>query len=220
MVSKPLRVLTFLFSAFVVLAFTAGVTHAAGKFLTARAAGSVAYPAPLGTQDPSPTVEPSMTAEPSMTPEPSSTPESTPESQSKVEFSGVITAIDLEWWTIGDYVVQVTGDTEIEGDPVVGDMVSVEAALQPDGSYIAHEISMYTASMEEDDSHDGPYMTGTPEYDDDMYDDQNEHSGSPEMHSGDHEEDDHHDGNGSGSNEDDHEQDHGGSHDHGEGGDD
>ena len=215
MVSKPLRVFTFLFSAFLVRAFTAGVTHAAGKFLTARAAGgagSAAYPAPQGTQEPSPT------AEPSMTPEPSSTPAPTHESESKVEFSGVLTAIDLEWWTIGEYVVQVTGDTEIEGSPVVGDTVSVEAYLQPDGSYIAHEISMHTGSMEEDDQHDGPYMTGTPEYDDD-YDDQNEHQSSPEMHNDDHEEDDHHDGSGSGSNEDDHEHDKGGS-GHGEGGDD
>lgn len=210
MVSKPLRIFTFLFSAFLVLAFTAGVTHAASQFLSqnVRSNNHQVAMAEAGS-----TIEPSPTTAPSNTPAPSLTSEPTRQSPSKVEFSSVLTAINLEWWTIGSYVVQVTADTEIEGQPVIGDRVSVEAFLQPDGTYIAHEISTHSGQMEENDSHFGPSMTGTPETHD-SFSGQSRHSGGQEMHDGDHEDDDHDHGSGPGSDEDEHDHDKGGSHEH------
>ncbi len=211
MTSKPLRIILFVLSAFVVLAFTAGVTHAANQLLSIHARSNTVDPVMAGYPAPGGTSEATRTPEPSQMPEASKTPEAGQTGREKVEFSGVITAIDLEWWTIGDYVVQVTAGTELEGSPVVGDMVHVEAVLQMDGSYIADEISVGSGSMEEDDSQEGEHMSGTPHPGD-----HEEQSGTPEMHDDDQGEDDYHDGSGSGSSEEDHEHDHGG--DHGGGG--
>ncbi len=50
-------------------------------------------------------------------------PEATPE---PVEFTDILQKINGEWWTIGSTAVRVLGDTTIEGDPQIGDLVSVK----------------------------------------------------------------------------------------------
>ena len=52
-------------------------------------------------------------ATPAMTPEP-------------IEFTDVVEEMGDEWWTIGGMRVKIVGDTRIEGDPQVGDLVSVK----------------------------------------------------------------------------------------------
>jgi Domain of unknown function (DUF5666) len=47
-------------------------------------------------------------------------------------------------------------DTEIETGIVVGDPVKVEAILQPDGSYLAHEIKLGDEDESNDDDSSGP----------------------------------------------------------------
>lgn len=211
MFSKPLRIFMFLTSAILVLAFTAGVTHAAGQFL---AQNVLANTRQVATSAASSTVESSPTTVPSTTPTPNLTPDSTRQNPSKIEFSGVLTTIDQDWWTIGDYVVQVTAATEIEGQPAVGNTLWVEAFLQPDGSYIAHEISTHSSKMEDDDSHEGLTLTKTPEINDSS-NDQDRHSGGQDMHDDDYKVSNHSRGSESGNVEDDHDHhDKGGSHEH------
>ena len=50
-------------------------------------------------------------------------PEATPE---PVEFTDILQEMNGEWWTIGSTPVRVRGDTAIEGDPQIGDLVSVK----------------------------------------------------------------------------------------------
>ncbi len=50
-------------------------------------------------------------------------PEATPE---PVEFTDMLEEMAGEWWTIGDTRVKITGDTQIEGNPQIGDLVSVK----------------------------------------------------------------------------------------------
>ena len=47
-------------------------------------------------------------------------PEATPE---PVEFTDILHKMDGEWWTIGTIPVRVSGDTAIEGNPQIGDLV-------------------------------------------------------------------------------------------------
>ncbi len=58
----------------------------------------------------------------------------------KAEFKGTVEAIQPGMWTISGTQVAVTADTEIKGSFVVGDMVKVEAFVNPDGSLTAREI--------------------------------------------------------------------------------
>ena len=50
-------------------------------------------------------------------------PEATPE---PVEFTDFLQEMSGEWWTIGSTPVRVLGDTAIEGDPQIGDLVSMK----------------------------------------------------------------------------------------------
>jgi hypothetical protein len=50
-------------------------------------------------------------------------PEATPE---PVEFTDILYEMNGEWWTIGTTPVRVSGDTAIEGNPQIGDLVSME----------------------------------------------------------------------------------------------
>ena len=50
-------------------------------------------------------------------------PEATPE---PVEFTDILQEMDAEWWTIGGTRVRIRGDTAIEDDPQIGDLVSVK----------------------------------------------------------------------------------------------
>lgn len=58
-----------------------------------------------------------------------------------VEFTDVVNAINGELWTIGGTVVKVTGETLLENNPVLGDMVSVKAELRENGEIVALRIS-------------------------------------------------------------------------------
>ena len=60
----------------------------------------------------------------------------------KVTLRGVLKAINGEQWTVGDQVVLVTGATQIQGGPAVGDTLKVEARKKADGSLVAEKISI------------------------------------------------------------------------------
>lgn len=61
-----------------------------------------------------------------------------------VEFVGKVEAIDEEAgvWTISGKEVLVDEETEIQGEPQVGDLVAVRACLQDDGSLLAVRIRL------------------------------------------------------------------------------
>jgi hypothetical protein len=50
-------------------------------------------------------------------------PEATPE---PVEFTDILQSMAGEWWTIGGTPVKIRGDTQIVGDPQIGDLVSMQ----------------------------------------------------------------------------------------------
>ena len=50
-------------------------------------------------------------------------PAATPE---PFELTDILEAMEGEWWTIGDTPVKIVGSTQIEGDPQIGDLVSVK----------------------------------------------------------------------------------------------
>ena len=96
-------------------------------------------PEHTATREPTHTHEPEHTPEPTRTAEPTQEPTTTPASE--IEFTGTLTAIHENVWTIGDHTVIVTDDTEIHGGPHIGDMVEVHGWPQPDGAVLAREIS-------------------------------------------------------------------------------
>jgi hypothetical protein len=90
------------------------------------------------------------------------TPESTP--AAVLEFKGELISIGPDAWVVGDQTFVITGETEIEHDPQVGDFVEVKAVENPDGSLTALEIE-----LEDDD--EGEVEEGE---DDDLDDDDSE----------------------------------------------
>ena len=92
------------------------------------------------THTPEPSASPTLTGTPdgSPTPEPSVTPLPGQE----IEFRGRLTAINENVWTVGDHDVLVTRETEIKGNPQVGDIVKVHARLRDDGVLVAREIEV------------------------------------------------------------------------------
>jgi hypothetical protein len=56
------------------------------------------------------------------------------------EFSGIVESISSDSWTIAGQVVLLTSATVIDGSPVVGDIVKVQAFLNADGTLTAIEI--------------------------------------------------------------------------------
>ena len=50
-------------------------------------------------------------------------PEATPE---PVEFTDILHEMSGEWWTIGPHPCELRGDTAIEGNPQIGDLVSMQ----------------------------------------------------------------------------------------------
>jgi hypothetical protein len=73
------------------------------------------------------------------------------EGDDKLHFFGVVETIQADSWVVGGTTFMIGPDTEIEAGIVVGDSVKVEAILQTDGSYLAHEIKL----GDEDESNDG-----------------------------------------------------------------
>jgi hypothetical protein len=70
-------------------------------------------------------------------------PEATP---MPLEFKGYVKEIGSPWWTIGEFQVKVTGDTQISGQPVAGDLVLVRALQQTSGELWATSISVVTGT--------------------------------------------------------------------------
>jgi len=58
----------------------------------------------------------------------------------KEELRGVVQSVGSSQWAVAGRVFEVTGATEIRGDPGVGDTVKVVALLQPDGTWWAEKI--------------------------------------------------------------------------------
>jgi outer membrane biosynthesis protein TonB len=58
------------------------------------------------------------------------------------QFSGTVESIDGENWTVAGHTFKVTGNTEISGNPGVGDYVDVEVVQLPDGSLEATLVSL------------------------------------------------------------------------------
>lgn len=59
---------------------------------------------------------------------------------SSIEFTGVVTELTAQRWTVAGRVIAVTAQTEIKGTYMVGDTVKVHALVAADGSLIAREI--------------------------------------------------------------------------------
>jgi hypothetical protein len=66
-------------------------------------------------------------------------PEATPE---PVEFTDVLHEMNGEWWTIGTTPVRVSGDTTIEGDPQIGDLVSVQGERHQSEIWALHIVAI------------------------------------------------------------------------------
>ncbi len=60
---------------------------------------------------------------------------------SPFEFTDVVKAINGEWWTIGPNTVKVTGETQLENDPGLGDTVEVKAERRAAGEVVALRIT-------------------------------------------------------------------------------
>ncbi len=100
---------------------------------------------PTSTPTEGPTVTPTptpgtRTPTPTPTEEPTVTPTPTSEEEETVEWEGILQAISGSTWIIEGRAVRVTGDTEVRGDPKIGDRVEVRARRQPDGTLVAERI--------------------------------------------------------------------------------
>lgn len=62
------------------------------------------------------------------------------EDTTRFEFTGLVEDISGHHWTIGGNVITVNEDTNISGDPVVGDLVHVEGRILEDGTWLARSI--------------------------------------------------------------------------------
>ena len=57
-----------------------------------------------------------------------------------VHFSGELTAIEADNWTIGGFIVYLDANTEIVGPPILGATVDVEASVQADGRLLGRRL--------------------------------------------------------------------------------
>jgi hypothetical protein len=89
---------------------------------------------------------------------------------SSTELKGTITGLTSTSVVVGGKTFVINGDTEIEGNLVVGASVEVEAVTQSNGSLLAVEIEV-------EDGHDSTEANSTGSYDDD---DSAEHGGEYE----------------------------------------
>ena len=62
--------------------------------------------------------------------------------QTDVHFIGVISAINPDRWTIGGLSVELDGETKIVGTAAIGSIVSVAGETTPDGSILAHMLTV------------------------------------------------------------------------------
>lgn len=103
---------------------------------------------PTRTERPSETPEPTRTERPSATPQPTDTqapvgnnisPSNTPRPEEE-RFTAVVESVGTAAWIIGGETVQVTGETEIRGEPKVGDTVEVRGLRYSEGTFVATRI--------------------------------------------------------------------------------
>ncbi len=105
-------------------------------------------PKPTRNERPSETPEPTRTERPSATPQPTDTqapvgnntsPSNTPRPEEE-RFTAVVESVGTAAWIIGGETVQVTGETEIRGEPKVGDTVEVRGLRYSEGTLVATRI--------------------------------------------------------------------------------
>lgn len=66
--------------------------------------------------------------------------------QAPIQFVGTLDAFDNNLWVIGGLPVSISPNTQITGNPQVGDVVQVEAAVQKDGSILASRVALASAA--------------------------------------------------------------------------
>ncbi len=93
----------------------------------------------------------------------------TPPGGDETEFTGVLSAISGDLWTIGATVVRVTAATEIKDAIQAGDLVKVHASLGADGVLAAREMEL--ADGDDGDDNGGDDDNSGPGNDDDGDDD-------------------------------------------------
>ncbi|HLF90971.1 MAG TPA: DUF5666 domain-containing protein, partial [Anaerolineales bacterium] len=60
--------------------------------------------------------------------------------ETRFEFTGLVEQIEGDIWTIAGVAIATDENTEIIGEPGVGDLVKVEGRILPDGAWLADEI--------------------------------------------------------------------------------
>ncbi len=109
-----------------------------------------------------PETQPKPSVTPSATPTPMET-EAPNRGNQTTDFSGILQSIAGSTWTVGGRVVRVGSQTEIDGNPRIGDTVKVRAAVGGDGSLQALKIQVITGSSGEGSAGGGtPGTTATP----------------------------------------------------------
>jgi hypothetical protein len=68
------------------------------------------------------------------------------------EFTGVLSAINGDVWTVGGRQVRITGSTEVKGALQVGDLVKVHASPGAGGTLVAREVEPAAADDDGDDN--------------------------------------------------------------------
>ncbi len=97
--------------------------------------------------------------------------------EAELEFQGVVTAQNGEFWMVANVNVRIDAQTRVEGQIVPGSMVAVEGQTQPDGIFLAKEIKLIalpsalttgtatpgTIGPEDGEHGETPEATGSPE---------------------------------------------------------
>jgi len=85
----------------------------------------------------------------------------------EVEFTGRVMVMNPDFWIVGNQIIYVTGETEIDDPITIGSLVSVKAALEANGSLTAEEIKLDDDSDDSDDGDSGEDDLGDDGDDDD-----------------------------------------------------
>jgi hypothetical protein len=80
----------------------------------------------------------------------------TPPAGGEQEFTGVLSAIDGDLWTVGGRQVRITSGTEVKGTLQIGDVLKVHASPGGDGVLVAREVELADADdVDDNDDDDG-----------------------------------------------------------------
>jgi hypothetical protein len=83
------------------------------------------------------------------------------------EFTGVLSAINGEVWTVAGRQVRITSGTEVKGVLQVGDVIKVHASPGADGVLVAREVELAADDDDADDDNSGSGSGGDGSDDDD-----------------------------------------------------